>query len=130
MLLIGIPFLILIIYVGYIEYTNKKMKLEIRRNIPQVETIEIELPYYCKRKVKDFEYSTTIVYHKIEKLTSISITETTECDYDEAFYEIRKDEHFSVQNSFLVDYYDKIIPSTKEEFEEVKSRLMTFIVKC
>ena len=106
------------------------MEIVITRNILQLETIEIELPYYCKRKVKDFEYSSTIVYHKIEKVTSISITETTECDYDEAFYEIKKDEHFSVQNSFLVEYFDKMIPSTKEEFEEVKSRCMSFLSEC
>ena len=104
------------------------MQVEITKQVPQVEIIEVELPYYYKHDLTS-DYGDSIIYGKIEEKLCTSIQETKNYGGEEK-YEIEKEEHHSIKNSGLSSYFDKKYKSTKEEFEAVKERCLSFLNGC
>lgn len=104
------------------------MQVEITKQIPQVVIIEVELPYYYKYDLMS-DYGDSVIYGKIEEKLCTSIQETKNYD-GEKKYEIEKEKHHSIENSGLSSYFDKKHKSSKEEFEEVKERCMSFLNGC
>lgn len=104
------------------------MEITLIKQIPQIETIEVELPYYYKYDLMD-DYSDLIIYGKIEEKLHTSISETKRYDGKEV-YEIGKEEHSSIENSGLSDRFDEDHQSTREEFEAVKERCLSFLNGC
>ena len=105
-----------------------KMEITLIKQIPQIETIEVELPHYYKHDLTD-DYSDLIIYGKIEEKLHTSFHETKRYDGMEA-YEIEKERHSSIENSGLSDYFDEEYQSNKEEFEAVKERCLLFLSGC
>ena len=104
------------------------MQVEITKQIPQVEIIEVELPYYYKHDLMS-DYDDSVIYGKIEEKLCTTIQETKNYD-GEKKYEIEKEEHHSIKNSGLSSYFDKKHKSNKEEFEAVKLRCLSFLNGC
>ena len=104
------------------------MKITLIKQIPQIETIEVELPYYYKHDLMD-DYGDSIIYGKIEEKLHTSIHETKRYDSKEA-YEIEKEEHHSIENSGLSSYFEDEHQSSREEFEAVKERCLSFLNGC
>lgn len=100
------------------------MKIEITKRIEQIETIEVDLPYYYIYDLMS-DYGESIIYGKIEERCHTSIKEETYKDQEK--YEIEKEEHYSIKNSGLANYFDKKHHSTQEEYETVKQRCMIFL---
>lgn len=105
------------------------MQVEITRQVPQVEVIEVELPYYYKQDLMS-DYSDSVIYGKIEEKLCTSIQETKSYDDSEVKYEIEKEEHDSIKITGLANYFGKEYRSTKEEFESVKDRCLAFLNDC
>lgn len=104
------------------------MQAEITKQVPQVEIIEVEFPYYYKHDLMS-DYGDSVIYGKIEEKMCTSIQETKNHDGEEK-YEIEKEEHHSIKNSGLSSYFDKKHQSSKEEFEAVKERCLSFLNGC
>jgi hypothetical protein len=104
------------------------MKVAITKNIPQVEIIEIEFPYYYRYDLTA-GYRNSVIYGKIEEKLCTSIQEKNHHDGKET-YEVEKEEHCYIKNSGLSSYFDKEHNSSKEEFESVKARCLSFLSGC
>lgn len=104
------------------------MQVEITKQITQLEIIEVELPYYYKHDLMS-DYGDSVIYGKIEEKLCTSIQETKNYDGEEK-YEIEKEEHYSIKNSGLSCYFDTKHKSSKEEFESVKERCLSFLNGC
>ena len=104
------------------------MKVEITKQVTKLEIIEVELPYYYKVDLMS-DYDDSVIYGKIEEKLCTSIKETKNDDGEEK-YEIEKEEHHSIKNSGLSSYFDKRHKSSKEEFEAVKERCLSFLNGC
>ena len=101
------------------------MKIEIAKKTTQVEVIEVELPYYYRHDLVS-DYSTSVIYGKIEEKISTSIQETKSFTGTQK-YEIEKEEHSSIKDSGLGSYFEESHKSTQKEFEEVRQRCQSFI---
>lgn len=101
------------------------MQVEITKTVKQVEIIDIELPYYYKHNLMS-DYRISVIYGKIDEKLCTSIHEDEYYDGDTK-YEIEKEEHSSIKNSGLSAYFDKKHQSSKEEFEAVKERCLSFL---
>lgn len=104
------------------------MQVEITKQVPQTEIIEVELPYYYKHDLMSY-CGDSIIYGKIEEKLHTSIQETKNDDGEEK-YEIEKEEYCLIKNSGLSSYFDKKHRSNKEEFEAVKERCLSFLNGC
>ena len=104
------------------------MKITLIKQIPQEETIEVELPYYYKHDLMN-DYGESIIYGKIEEKLHTSIHET-ERYYSKETYEIEKKEHYSIETSGLATYFEDEHQSSREEFEAVKERCLSFLNGC
>ena len=104
------------------------MKITLTKLIPQKETIEVELPYYFKHDLSD-DYGESIIYGKIEEKLYTSIHETERYHGKES-YEIEKKEHYSIETSGLSSYFEDEHQSSREEFEAVKERCLSFLNGC
>ncbi len=104
------------------------MKIKLIKQIPQEETIEVELPYYYKHDLMD-DYGDSIIYGKIEEKLHTSIHETKRYDGKEA-YEIEKEKHVSIALRGLSSYFEDEHQSSREEFEAVKERCLLFLNGC
>lgn len=104
------------------------MQVKITKNIPQVETIDIELPYYYEQDLMS-DYGDSVIYGKIEEKLHTRIQQTENYDGEEK-YEIKKEEHHSIENSGLAGYFDEKHKSSKDEFESAKQRCMGFLNDC
>lgn len=102
------------------------MQIEITKQVPQVDIIEVELPYYYKHDLMS-DHGDSVIYGKIEEKLCTSIQESK--DYaGESKYEITKAKHFSIKKSGLAPYFDKEHKSSQEEFEEAKERCLLFLI--
>ena len=104
------------------------MEIRVRRLIPQIETIEVELPYYYKHDLMN-DYGGSIIYGKIEEKLYTSIHEIKGYDGKEA-YEIEKEKHLSIALRGLSSYFEDEHQSSREEFEAVKERCLLFLNGC
>ena len=102
-----------------------KIKIKIKKQIPQIEIIEVELPYYYKHIITDY-YGDLIIYGKIEETLCTTIDECKSGAYIKS-YEIEKEKHSSIENSGLSDYFGEEYQSSREEFEAVKERCLLFL---
>ena len=105
--------------------SKTKTKVEITKQVPQVEIIEIELPYYYKHDLTS-DYGKSVIYGKIEEKVCTSIQETQKYDGEDQ-YEIESQEHHSIKNSGLASYFNEEHKSSKEEFEAVKLRCLRLL---
>ncbi len=104
------------------------MKIRLIKQIPQEVTIEVELPYYYKHDLMG-DYGGSIIYGKIEEKLHTSIHEIKRYDRKES-YEIEKERHRSIENRELGGYFDDEYQSSREEFEAVKERCLSFLNGC
>jgi len=104
------------------------MEITLIKQIPQEETIEVELPYYYKHDLMS-DYGESIIYGKIEAKLHTSIHETERYDNKRA-YEIEKEEHISIALRGLSSYFEDEHQSSREEFEAVKERCLSFLNGC
>lgn len=104
------------------------MKIKLIKLIPQEEIIEVELPYYYEHDLMD-DYGDSIIYGKIEEKLHTSIHEIKGYDSKET-YEIEKEKHRSIENRGLGGYFNEEYQSSKEEFEAVKERCLSFLNGC
>ena len=69
------------------------------------------------------------MYGKIEAKLHTSIHEIKGYDGRDS-YEIEKNKHYSIENSGLSSYFDDEHQSSREEFEAVKERCLSFLNGC
>ncbi len=104
------------------------MKIKLIKQIPQEEIIEVELPYYFKHDLEG-DYGESIIYGKIEDKLYTTIHETIRYDGKVA-YEIEREKHHSIENRGLAEYFEDEHQSSREEFEAVKERCLSFLNGC
>ena len=104
------------------------MKITLIKQIPQEVIIEVELPYYYKHDLMH-DYGDSIIYGKIEEKLHTSIHEIKGYDGKES-YEIEKEKHSSIALRGLSSYFEDEHQSSKEEFEAVKERCLSFLNGC
>lgn len=75
------------------------------------------------------DYGNTYIYGKIEEELNTPIIETKDY-YVKMNFEIEKEYHESIKDSGLQSYFDKKYKSSKEEFETIKNKCMSFLNKC
>lgn len=103
------------------------MQVEIKKQVTQIEIINIELPYYYKYDLMS-DYGDNIIYGKIEKDFHVAIKENKNYD-GKCEYEIEREEHDSIKESGLSCYFDKKYLSNQLEFEKAKNRCFMFLDK-
>jgi hypothetical protein len=104
------------------------MKIEITKIERKTVIIETELPYYYRQDLMS-DYSESIVYGKIDEHLHISIQEIKLHDEDSEKYEIEKEEYLQIKDTGLACYFDKAHKSSRQEFEEVKQRCLSFVTQ-
>ena len=102
-----------------------KMEITIVKQIAQIETIEVELPYFYKHDLES-DYGESIIYGKIEEELYTTIHETESWDGRKS-YEIEKEEHVSIARRGLSSYFEDEHKSNKKEYEAVKERCLFFL---
>jgi hypothetical protein len=106
------------------------MLVEIEKNIKQVVTIDIELPYYYKHVLSTgdrFGDGMSVVYGKIEDTKCSTIQETSRNDVDT--YEIEIERYLSIKTSGLSSYFSDYYKSNKDEYDGVKESCKNFLNK-
>ena len=110
------------------------MEIRIGRRVTEYKTLNVEFPYYYKDVFVFDDDTKKTTYCKIEDTTSVTITERIDFEGD-CCYNIDESENESIitygtTRSSLDDYFHINNKSTKEEFEEVKSRCISFLNQC
>ena len=106
------------------------MLVEIEKNIKQVVTIEIELPYYYKHVLSTgdrYGDGMSVVYGKIEDTKCSTIQETSRNNVDT--YEIEIERYLSIKTSGVSSYFSDCYKSNKDEYDGVKDSCKKFLDK-
>ena len=98
------------------------MKIEIIRNVQQVETIEVELPYYYEQNLSG-DYDEVIIYGKIEENVHTCIEERIDYYTGESRYTLEMGKY----STDLSSYFEPKYASSKEDYESVKKRCVEFL---
>ena len=104
------------------------MEITLVKQIPQIVTVEVELPYYFEHDLSD-DYGESIIYGKIEEKLYTTIHESKRYG-DSRTYEIEKESHVSIALRGLSSYFEDEHQSTEEEFEAAKQRCLLFLNGC
>jgi len=95
------------------------MKIQIEEKVKR--EIEVEVPYYYKHDLTDYEYeNTSVIYGKITETESFTVHEKIR-DSGNIIYEIEKEKRWG-DGSYFSDKYK----STIGEYEEAKERAKKF----
>jgi hypothetical protein len=97
------------------------MKIEVTRTKRVKEEIEVEIPYYYKHDLTDYDYeNTSVIYGKITENEIFTIHEKIR-DNGNVIYEIEKEKRWG-DGSYFAEKYK----STNGEYEEAKERAKQF----
>jgi len=95
------------------------MKIQIEEKVKR--EIEVEVPYYYKHNLTDYEYeNTSVIYGKITENESFTVHEKIR-DNGDITYEIEKEKRWG-DGSYFAEKYK----STYKEYEEAKERAKQF----
>ena len=102
------------------------MKIEITKNVQQVEIIEVELPYYYTNDLM-YDHAGIAVCGKIEENVHTCVKETLNYRTGEFSYTIERTGYTTLNKSNLSRYFEQEYVSTKENYEAVKKRCVEFL---
>ena len=91
---------------------KSKMEITLIKQIPQIVTVEVELPYYFEHDLSD-DYGESIIYGKIEEKLYTTIHESKRYD-GLVTYEIEKEEHKYIKTIYGVGYHLTLMMSISQ----------------